>query len=150
MIGPANPRQRLILAAAVAFVLDFAPGLLAARLLPARLQAFTAHGNGFIQPATCVVLAISLFFGGWIGGRRFLPIGVALVLLLQLMALALLVQIAHGAMPQRPLSVTAASVVAGNVPGLGLQLLAAALGALAGAAVHRRRPLPPLPIQESP
>lgn len=150
MIGPASPRQRLILASAVAFVLDFALGLLAARLLPAQLQTFAVHGNSFIQPAACVALAISLFLGGWIGGRRFLPIGLALVLLLQLMALALLVQIAHGAMPQRPLGVIAASVLASNALGLGLQLLAAALGALAGAALHRRRPLLPPSIQESP
>ncbi len=150
MIRPASLRQRLILAAAVAFVLDFVLGFLGAHLLPARLQSLTLHQNSFIQPVSCLAVAISLFVGGWIGGRRFLPIGVALVLLLQLVALALLVQLSHDSMPQRPRALILTPALASNALGFGLQLLAAALGALAGAAVHRHRPLPPLSAQESP
>jgi hypothetical protein len=149
VIRPATLRQRLILASAVAFVLDFALGLAGTTLLPTSWQALTLHQNSFIQPVACVAVAISMGIGGWIGGRRFLPIGVALVLLLQLFALAVLTQIAHAAMPQRPLSLTLPAVLASNVLGFGLQLLAAALGALAGAAASRARPLFPSP-KESP
>jgi MFS family permease len=149
VIHPVTLRQRLILAAAVAFVLDFALGFLGARLLPTHLQTLTLRQNSFIQPVGCVAMAISLFFGGWIGGRRFPPIGVALVLLLQLLAVVVLIQIAHPAMPQRPLSSIVSSVLASNVLGFGLQLLAAALGALAGAALHRSRPLFPSPKEST-
>lgn len=143
MIRPATLRQRLILAAAVAFVLDFALGFLGARFLPASWQILTLHENSFLQPVSCTVLAISLCIGGWIGGRRFLPIGVALVLLLQLVALTVLARIAYAAMPQRPLSLVLSSVLGSNVLGLGLQLLAAAIGALVGTALHRTRALFP-------
>lgn|GEM_PF-2889323 len=143
MIRPATLRQRLILAAAVAFVLDFALGFAGAKLLPASWQTLTLHKNSFIQPVACAAVAISLLLGGWIGGRRFLPIGVGLVLMLQLVALAMLARIAYAAMPQRPLPLVLSSVLGSNVLGLGLQLLAAAIGALVGAALHRTRVLFP-------
>ncbi|WDS35520.1 hypothetical protein [Pseudoxanthomonas sp.] len=127
----------------MAFVLDFALGLAGAKLLPASWQTLTLHGNSFIQPVACAAVAISLLLGGWIGGRRFLPVGVVLVLLLQLIALALLIQMAHGAMPQRPLPLIMRQVLASNALGFGLQLLAAAIGALVGAALHRTRVLFP-------
>lgn len=148
MIAPATQRERLILAAAVAFTADLLFGLLIWQLLPAGWRVLELRGNSFIQPAHCVAGAVSLLLGGWIGGRRFLPIGVALVLVLQLLAIALLVQLAHHHAPQRPLWLTAQDILASNVLGAGLQLLAAALGALAGAALHARRPLFPSP-QES-
>lgn len=143
MTGPATLRQRLILAAAAALVLDFALNLLGTRVLPHAWQVLTLHQNSFIAPFNCVAAAASFFFGGWIGGRRFLPIGVALVLLLQLLTAAVLTQFAHGAMPRRPLSLTTASVLASNALNFGLQLLAAALGAMAGVLAHRRgQPVP--------
>ncbi|SEM35273.1 hypothetical protein SAMN05428989_3612 [Pseudoxanthomonas sp. GM95] len=145
MIRPATLRQRLILASAVAFVLNFALQFISTRLLPAPWQLLTLHDNSFVSPVACVLVAISLCAGGWIGGRRFLPIGVALVLLLQVVSLLVLTQIAHGAMPRRDLSLILSSVLASNALGFGLQLLAAAIGALAGASLSRRRPLFPLP-----
>ncbi len=149
MIRPATPRQRLILASALAFVLDFVLGWAGARLLPASWQTLTLHENSFVQPIACVAGAISLLLGGWIGGRRFLPVGVALVLMLQVITLAVLTQIAHAAMPQRPLTLVLSSVLASNALGVGLQLLCASIGALAGAFLHRTRPLFPSP-QERP
>ncbi|RZZ81290.1 hypothetical protein [Pseudoxanthomonas winnipegensis] len=145
MIAPATQRERLILAAAVAFTLDLLLGVLIWRLLPPGWRVLELHGNSLIQPAHCLAGAFSLLLGGWIGGRRFLPLGVALMFALQLLALGLLVQLADRHMPQRPLWLTIQDVLASNVLGVGLQLLAAALGALAGAALHARRPLFPSP-----
>lgn len=137
-----STRQRVVMAAAIAFALDFALGVLASHLLPGRLLMLELGGNSFIQPASCMILALCMALGGWIAGRRFLPVAVVLVVLLQLVATGLLVQIAHTAMPHRPLSLVGQSVLRSYVLGFGLQLLATALGAVAGAALHRARPFP--------
>lgn len=137
-----SPRRRIVVAAAIAFALDFALGFLAARLLPGRLLMLELGGNSFVQPASCLILALCMALGGWIAGRRFLPVAVVLVLVLQLVATGLLVQIAHTTMPHSPLSLVGQMVLRSYALGFGLQLLAAALGALAGAALHRSRPFP--------
>lgn len=149
MIRPASLRQRLILAAAAALVLDFALVFVGERFMPGSWQTLTLHGALYLQPVSCVALAISMSAGGWIGGRRFLPVGLLLVVLLQLLSVVLLIALARPTMQHRPLTATATSILASNAPGFALQLLCAALGVLAGASVHRPATASPS-LKESP
>ncbi|MFT3763884.1 MAG: hypothetical protein QM761_14985 [Pseudoxanthomonas sp.] len=132
-----TPGKRLVVAAAAAiacqllltFVVSHIPGI-------DRTSFRTALG--WLQPASYLVAALSMALGGWLGGRRFVVVALVVTALVWLGTLYVLAQ-TSAALTGKPFAANLLSALSFNKANIVCALLAATLGALAGAWWRSRR-----------
>ncbi|MFT4256516.1 MAG: hypothetical protein QM599_06115 [Pseudoxanthomonas sp.] len=126
-----TPGKRLILAAAAAiacqllltFVVSYIPGI--------DRTSFRSP-LGWLQPASHAIAAVSMSLGGRLAGKRFVVVALAVTALVWLGTLYVLAQ-TTAALTGKPFGANLVSALAFNKANIACALLAAALGALAGA-----------------
>ncbi|MFT3755596.1 MAG: hypothetical protein QM769_06545 [Pseudoxanthomonas sp.] len=126
-----TPGKRLILATAAAITCQLLLTF-AVSHIPGIDRSNVRSSLGWLQPASYVVAALSMALGGWLAGKRFVIVALAVTALVWLGTLYVLAQ-TTAALTGKPFGANLVSALSFNKANIACALLAAALGALAGA-----------------
>jgi hypothetical protein len=142
MKGPETAAQRLILAAAAAIGVQLAISGVLSLVLPAGQTYIIPSRAGFIDPISYLMTFLAMAVGGWLGGRRFVPVAAVLSVL---MWAGILWVLSRTALPGavRGQAISFSQIAHDNLLGIFLTLLAAAAGAWLGAWLRQRPRLSP-------
>ncbi len=120
--------KRLLLATVVSIAMMSVLGLLASYFTQG-LALASATPLGYTDPVSCLIISIANGIGGWIAGRRFIAVALAIMTVSWVAGLYVLTGIAAAATTDT--AAAFAQIMANN----GLQIALSTLAAVTGAAI---------------